>query len=72
VDAVKSLREVSVTDSNNLDKAISVPSFDHAKKDPVERDICVLSSQKIVLLEGNYLLLNENPWKVIQGLVDET
>jgi pantothenate kinase len=69
VDAVKSLREVLVTDSNNLDKALWVPSFDHAKKDPVERDIFVLSSQKIVLLEGNYLLLDESPWKVIQ---DET
>jgi hypothetical protein len=42
------------------------------RKDPAERDICVLSSQKIVLLEHNYLLLDENPWKAIQGFVDET
>lgn len=47
MDAVKSLREVSVTDSNNLDKAISVPSFDHAEKDPVERDIAFYHRKRL-------------------------
>lgn len=33
------------------------PSFDHGVGDPVENDICVLPSHRVVLSEGNYLLL---------------
>ena len=33
------------------------PSFDHAVGDPVERDIEVCKEHRIVLIEGNYVLL---------------
>ena len=71
LEIVKALRDAPITDSENEDAAIWVPSFDHAKKDPVERDICIASNQRIVLLEGNYLLLDVEPWKQIYDLVDE-
>lgn len=51
---------------------IIAPTFDHAAKDPVEDGIAISSDVKFVLLEGNYLLLDEEPWNKIQGLVDDT
>jgi pantothenate kinase len=52
------------------DETIQAPSFDHAVKDPVG-GIILSPEVKFVLLEGNYLLLNEEPWNRIKGLVDE-
>ncbi|KAK8214694.1 hypothetical protein M8818_002274 [Zalaria obscura] len=49
---------------------IYAPSFDHAIKDPVPDGIVILPSVSIVILEGNYLLLDEPPWSEIGPLVD--
>jgi len=51
---------------------ILAPSFDHALKDPVEKGIVIGPQIQFVLLEGNYLLLDEEPWKGIRDLVDES
>jgi pantothenate kinase len=40
----------------------SFPGFDHAVGDPVENEITLSRSHKIVLVEGNYLLLDTAPW----------
>ena len=41
----------------------SFPDFDHAKKDPEEGKIVYDSSkQKVVLVEGLYVLLDKDPW----------
>jgi pantothenate kinase len=48
------------------------PSFDHAVKDPVEEGIRIVSDVKFIVLEGNYLLLNQEPWSKIHALVDDT
>ena len=40
----------------------SCPSFDHGKGDPVEGDIRILPEHRIVLVEGNYVLLDIPPW----------
>ena len=49
------------------------PSFDHGRGDPVQSDI-ILSRERhrLVIVEGNYLLLNETPWCRIRDLLDET
>ena len=49
---------------------VLAPSFDHAVKDPVENDISILPEASIVIIEGNYLLLDENDWRDISKLVD--
>jgi pantothenate kinase len=49
---------------------IKAPSFDHARKDPVEDDIQIPPEATIVLLEGNYLLLDVDPWREISRMVD--
>jgi pantothenate kinase len=53
-------------------ETILAPSFDHALKDPVEDGIRIAPDIKFVLLEGNYLLLDEEPWCRIEGLVDDS
>ncbi|KAH9990378.1 P-loop containing nucleoside triphosphate hydrolase protein [Xylariaceae sp. FL0662B] len=51
---------------------IYLPSFDHAVKDPVADDISIPPSVSLVILEGNWLLYDEEPWRRISKLVDET
>lgn len=47
------------------------PSFDHAVKDPVENDIAIAASVRIVIFEGNYCALDREPWREAAGLMDE-
>ncbi|KAK3307951.1 P-loop containing nucleoside triphosphate hydrolase protein [Chaetomium strumarium] len=56
---VQRLRE-PLTDKTGT---VWAPSFDHAIKDPKEDDIAVERTHRIVVLEGNYLLLNKPPWR---------
>jgi len=51
---------------------ILAPSFDHAAKDPVADGIIIARETKFVILEGNYLLLNEEPWNKIKEMADES
>ncbi|KAL8853228.1 MAG: hypothetical protein Q9221_001962 [Calogaya cf. arnoldii] len=64
---VKKLREPLLPES----KTIYAPSFDHATKDPVENDIPIPTTARIVILEGNYVTLNKGLWKEAAGLMDE-
>ena len=40
---------------------VTIPSFDHGVGDPVADGLTVKPQNKIVLVEGNYLLLGETP-----------
>ena len=49
------------------------PSFDHHIADPIENDIQLSKTHQIVLVEGNYLLLDSEPWSQLRKEVfDET
>eukprot|EP00252_Welwitschia_mirabilis_P014525 TRINITY_DN31873_c0_g1_i1.p1 TRINITY_DN31873_c0_g1~~TRINITY_DN31873_c0_g1_i1.p1 ORF type:complete len:175 (-),score=42.42 TRINITY_DN31873_c0_g1_i1:430-954(-) len=50
---------------------VYMPSFDHGVGDPVEDDIFVSPLHKIVIVEGNYLLLEDDIWKEIASIFDE-
>ncbi|KAF4591687.1 P-loop containing nucleoside triphosphate hydrolase protein [Ophiocordyceps camponoti-floridani] len=50
---------------------IHAPSFDHAVKDPKEDDIAIRPSHRVVVLEGNYLALDEVVWRDAAKLLDE-
>lgn len=50
---------------------IFAPSFDHAVKDPVEDDIPILPTSRVLFFEGNYLSLNKKPWDAVAALMDE-
>ncbi|KAJ5355460.1 uncharacterized protein N7496_012672 [Penicillium cataractarum] len=64
---VRALRE-PLTPST---KPIYAPSFDHAVKDPVEDDIAIAPTTRVIFFEGNYLSLNKEPWDEIARLMDE-
>jgi len=53
-------------------RVIYAPSFDHALKDPVADAIAISPNISVVLLEGNWLLYDEEPWRRISQLVDES
>jgi pantothenate kinase len=65
------VEELSKSRFESSMETIQAPSFNHAAKDPVEGGILLNQDIKFVLLEGNYLLLNQDPWNKIKGLVDE-
>lgn len=52
-------------------KPIYAPSFDHAIKDPVENDIPIEPTHRIVVFEGNYVALDKAPWRDAAALMDE-
>ncbi|KAK6333930.1 putative kinase, variant 2 [Orbilia blumenaviensis] len=41
-----------------VSSTIYAPSFDHAIKDPIPDSISILTTQRIVIVEGNYLCFN--------------
>ncbi|KAF7169736.1 hypothetical protein CNMCM5623_002388 [Aspergillus felis] len=51
-------------------ESIYAPSFDHEAKDPVENGIAITDDAEIVIIEGNYLLLDEPEWREVAALVD--
>eukprot|EP00897_Mesotaenium_endlicherianum_P008260 jgi/Mesen1/7462/ME000389S06795 len=48
-----------------------LPSFNHGVGDPVEDDIDISKECRVVVVEGNYLLLDEDKWRDLGGLFDE-
>lgn len=64
---VKKLREPICPESSTL----YAPSFDHSLKDPVADDIAIAPSVRLIVFEGNYLSLNQSPWKDAAELMDE-
>ncbi|KAJ8749473.1 hypothetical protein K2173_025668 [Erythroxylum novogranatense] len=51
--------------------SVYAPSFDHGVGDPVEDDIFVSIHHKVVIVEGNYLFLEDTVWKDISLIFDE-
>ena len=64
VDLVRRLR--------NNDHAVLAPSFDREREEPVPDALRVPTEVRLVLLEGNYLLVTEDPWGELASLFDET
>ncbi|RAK77643.1 phosphoribulokinase/uridine kinase family protein [Aspergillus fijiensis CBS 313.89] len=51
-------------------QTIYAPSFDHEAKDPVEDGVVITPDTSVVIIEGNYCLLNEQIWREVAQLVD--
>jgi pantothenate kinase len=50
---------------------VRAPTFDREREEPVPEAVLVASDTQLVITEGNYLLLNQDPWVHIQELLDE-
>lgn len=66
-----SLVESIRTPLDSKSQVLYAPSFDHALKDPVENDIPIYPTSRIVVFEGNYLSLDVDPWNKAASLMDE-
>lgn len=62
VDVVRRLR-----DANG---AVECPTFDRTIDEPVAGQVLVAASENVVVVEGNYLLLDRSPWSALPGLFD--
>lgn len=57
---------------HNTSKPIGVPTFDHARKDPVNDGLIIEPAVRIVLFEGLYLHLKDEPWREIMQQSDDS
>jgi len=48
------------------------PTYDRGLHNPVERSIVIENKHKIIIVEGNYLLLDTCPWNELADLFDES
>jgi pantothenate kinase len=64
---VKKLRQPICPETQTL----YAPSFDHAIKDPIDNDIAIPTSVRIIIFEGNYCSLDKDPWNKAADLMDE-
>lgn len=53
------------------DRTIGCPAFDREVEEPAENAILVKPQHKILIVEGNYLLLQSQPWNLVKPLLDE-
>jgi pantothenate kinase len=51
---------------NAPESEIRFPSFDHSIGDPIPNQILVSPAHQVVLFEGNYLLLDMEPWSTLK------
>ena len=62
VELVRSLR--------SADRTVTAPAYDRSIEDVVPAAIRILPQHRIVVVEGNYLLLRDGPWRDVRGLLD--
>ncbi|OQE25219.1 hypothetical protein PENSTE_c006G08142 [Penicillium steckii] len=55
---------------NNTSHILTAPTFDHNAKDPVQDGISITPDSSIIIVEGNYLLLDEPGWRDLSRLCD--
>lgn len=61
-----------LNDPKHKNTDILAPSFDHKLKDPVEEDVQISADTKVILIEGNYVLLKDPVWSEIVHIADDT
>lgn len=58
----KRFADFVTTVKNDTKQIHAAPSFDHAKKDPLENDVAVLPTHRIVVFEGLYCNCDVGEW----------
>lgn len=54
-----------------LKEIIHAPQFDLSVGDPVEGVICVSPEISLIIIEGNHMAYNVNPWSEIEKYIDD-
>ncbi|MHA6797856.1 nucleoside/nucleotide kinase family protein [Bounagaea algeriensis] len=55
----------------NAEELVHAPGFDRDIEEPVAAAIAVPVRTPLVITEGNYLLLDREPWSAVRALLDE-
>jgi pantothenate kinase len=55
----------------DLDSAITWPDFDRSSEETVPGAIPIPPSSRLIIVEGNYLLLERPGWRGLRGLLDQ-
>lgn len=55
----------------NDDEAVYAPEFHREIEEPIAGAVAVPRTVTIVIVEGNYLLLGDGPWRGVRDLFDE-
>ncbi|HEU0182608.1 MAG TPA: nucleoside/nucleotide kinase family protein [Agromyces mariniharenae] len=55
-----------------VDHTVYAPAFERHVDEPVAGEIAIEPTARVVVAEGNYLLSDEEPWRRIRDLVDES
>ena len=55
-----------------VDHAVYAPAFERAVDEPVAGEIAIEASARVVVVEGNYLLSDVEPWRRVRDLLDES
>jgi pantothenate kinase len=66
-DGVKFVKDIKALKDNHRGL---FPSFDHGVGDPIENDIEITEESRVIIVEGNYLLQDEEPWRELKSLFD--
>lgn len=53
------------------DHVVYAPGFERSVDEPVAAEIAIEPTARIVVVEGNYLLVDEGPWQQVGELLDE-
>jgi pantothenate kinase len=54
------------------DHTVYAPSFDRAIEEPIAGEMAVDASTQLVIIEGNYLLVDDGPWAAVKPLLTES
>ncbi len=52
-------------------QSIMCPAYDRIIHDPVQNSITIKPCNRLIIVEGNYLLLNHSPWNIIRTKMNE-
>ena len=52
-------------------RSVSAPAYDRRVHEPVAGAVIIDADTRLVIVEGNYLLLTDEPWLQVQPLLDE-
>lgn len=51
---------------------VEAPAFDHATKDPGTNAIRIPSDTQVCILDGNYVLSDQEPWNELSAMADDS
>ena len=51
---------------------VYAPGFDRAIEEPIAGEIAIEPSTQLVIIEGNYLLVDDGPWAAVKGQLAES